>query len=159
MFVRGYLGSVSTTLGTVATVNSTGSSAATGNSLSPSDSCPLFSDDSGGDNATTFASVYLPPITARINAMLSGNLTFADSDVSLFPYLCGFESQIVGKLSPWCGVFTDEELLSYEYAQDLRYYYGLGPGTVLEQQAMVPFLNSLVGILAEGPGVTVSDIS
>lgn len=154
MFVRGYLGSASTNLGTVATVNSTGSPAAVGDSLAPSDLCPLFDDDSGGDNATTFAGVYLPPIVDRMNTLLTGNLTFTSSDVSLFPYLCGFESQIVGKLSSWCGTFTDAELLEYEYAQDLRYYYGLGPGTELEQLMMVPFLNSLVGILAEGPGVT-----
>lgn len=154
MFVRGYLGSASSTLGSVVTVNSTGSTAAVGDSLAPSDSCPLFDDDSGGDNATEFAGIYLPPIVDRMNALLTGNLTFDASDVSLFPYLCGFESQIVGKLSPWCGTFNDSELLQYEYAQDLRYYYGVGPGTELEQLMMVPYLNSLVSILAEGPGVT-----
>lgn len=68
------------------------------------------------------------------------------------PYLCGFESQITGRLSPWCNVFTDHELRQYSYAQDLRYYYGLGPGTDLEQTMMTPYLNSLVGLLADGPG-------
>lgn len=154
MFLRGYLGAASEHLGTVVTVNSTGSVDAVGDSLAPSDSCPLFDDDSGGDYATTFDDIYLPPIVDRLNALLKGNLTLDADDVSLFPYLCGFESQIVGKLSPFCGVFTDAELEQYEYRQDLRYYYGVGPGTELEQLMMVPFLNSLVGILAEGPGVT-----
>lgn len=67
------------------------------------------------------------------------------------PYLCGFESQITGRLSPWCNVFTDYELQQYEYAQDIRYWYGLGPGTDLEQTMMVPYLNALVGILQDGP--------
>lgn len=68
------------------------------------------------------------------------------------PYLCGFESQITGRLSPWCNIFTDYELQQYEYAQDIRYWYGLGPGTDLEQTMMMPYLNALVGLLEEGPG-------
>lgn len=58
--------------------------------------------------------------------MLTGNLTFATTDVQIFPYLCGFETQITGKQSPWCSTFTAAELNEYEYAQDLRYYYGSG---------------------------------
>lgn len=94
--------------------------------MAPSDGCPTYSDDSGGSNATTWANVYLPPITARINALLKGNLTFTATEVSLFPSLCGFETPILGYLSPWCYVFTDDELKAYEYAQDIRYYYGSG---------------------------------
>ncbi len=70
------------------------------------------------------------------------------------PYLCGFESQITGRLSPWCGVFTDDELKSYEYYNDLRYYYGIGPGTELPSTMMMPFVNSLVGLLTQGPNIT-----
>lgn len=98
-------------------------------------------------------SLYLPPILARLEAMIDGNLTFTTTDVSIMPYLCGFESQITGTLSPWCSVFTDAELKQYEYAQDLRYYYGIGPGVDLASKMMLPYLNSLVGILAHGPGV------
>jgi hypothetical protein len=115
MFIRGYLGPNSDRLGNVVTVSSTASPQALGNSLSPSDLCPNFVDGNGGTSATTWDSIYLPPITARINALLKGNLIFTGSDVSIFPYLCGFESQIVGKLSPCCGTFTDEELKDYEY--------------------------------------------
>lgn len=50
-------------------------------------------------------------------------------------------------------MFTDEELRQYEYAQDIRYWYGLGPGTDLEQTMMMPYLNALVGLLQEGPGI------
>ena len=85
--------------------------------------------------------------------MITGNLNFTTTDVSIMPYLCGFESQITGTLSPWCGVFTDAELKQYEYSQDLRYYYGMGPGTDLPSKMMLPYLSSLVGILAHGPGI------
>lgn len=40
----------------------------------------------------------------------------------------------------------------YEYAQDLRYYYGIGDGVDLPSKMMLPFLNSLVGHLEDGPG-------
>jgi acid phosphatase len=85
MFVRGFLGTNSDTLGTIITVNSTGSPEALGDSLSPSDLCPAFVDGNGGTYATTWDSIYLPPITARLNALLTGNLTFTTSDVSNFP--------------------------------------------------------------------------
>ena len=85
--------------------------------------------------------------------MITGDLNFTTTDVSIMPYLCGFESQITGTLSPWCGVFTDAELKQYEYSQDLRYYYGMGPGTDLPSKMMLPYLSSLVGILAHGPGI------
>ncbi|KAH8682989.1 histidine phosphatase superfamily [Tricladium varicosporioides] len=151
-FVRGFLGPSASTLGQVITVNSTGSPQALFDSLSPSDMCPNFKDGNGGTAATNWSSIYLPPITARLNALITGNLTLATTDVSIFPYLCGFESQITGALSPWCSVFTDEELRQYEYAQDLRYYYGIGDGVDLPSKMMLPFLNSLMGVIADGPG-------
>jgi acid phosphatase len=102
---------------------------------------------------TTWNSIYLPPILSRLEKLIDGNLNFTTTDVSIMPYLCGFESQITGTLSPWCSVFTDKELTQYEYAQDLRYYYGMGPGEDLPSKMMLPYLNALVGILDQGPGV------
>ncbi|TGO83716.1 hypothetical protein BPOR_0603g00060 [Botrytis porri] len=147
-FVRGFLGSSASNLGVVVTINSTGSELALFDSLSPSDLCPSFVDG----NETTWNSIYLPPIHVRLQSLIKGNLNFSTTDVSIMPYLCGFESQITGTLSPWCGVFTDEELKQYEYAQDLRYYYGTGPGQDLPSKMMLPYLSSLVKILEQGPG-------
>jgi acid phosphatase len=101
-------------------------SGAVGNSLATSDQCHNFKDASGGDYISEWQDIYLPPITKRLNGKLHGNLTLTDDQVSLFPYLCGFETQITGRVSPWCDVFTKKETLEYEYAQDLRYYYGTG---------------------------------
>jgi acid phosphatase len=153
MFVQGYMGPSANTLGNVVSINAKGGGLAVGNSLGPSDSCPTFKDTSGGDIPTTWDAIYLPPITARLNALLDGNLTLLDSNVNIFPYLCGFESQITGKLSPFCGVFTDEELKQYQYRQDLRYFYGLGPGASLAKNIFLPFLSGVVDILKQGPGV------
>lgn len=52
-FLNGYLYEYADSYGTVVSVNSTGSPAAIGNSLGPSDSCPAFgSISSGGNNVT-----------------------------------------------------------------------------------------------------------
>lgn len=88
----------------------------------------------------------------RINEMVEG-IEFTEDDILFMPYLCGFESQITGRLSPWCGVFNDEELKEYEYAQDLHYYYGIGPGSTYPTNLLfLPFLKSLVQLLEAGPG-------
>ncbi|EFX01736.1 histidine acid phosphatase [Grosmannia clavigera kw1407] len=151
LFTTGFLGVNATSLGNVVVVTSTGSTDAIGNSLAPSDACPNFVDVSGGAYATNWTNVYVPPIQKRLQALISGNLTLTSSDVSQMPYLCGFESQITGKVSPWCNVFTNEELQHYQYSNDLRYYYGVGPGTDLPATMMLPFLNAVVGLLAKGP--------
>ncbi len=152
MFVRGYLGPFAPLNGDVISVTSTGFPGAVGDSLSPSDMCPKFADTQGATQQTEWTAVFLPPIKQRLQALITGNLTLTDADVLQIPYLCGFESQITGRLSPWCGVFTDDELKSYEYYNDLRYYYGIGPGTALPSTMMMPFVNALVGgLLAHGP--------
>lgn len=55
-FVRGFLGTEASTVGTVITVNSTGSPLALFDSLSPSDQCPNFVDASGGTYGIIFPS-------------------------------------------------------------------------------------------------------
>lgn len=152
LFARGYLGPNSS-YGDVYVVNADTPSAV-GNSLATSDSCPNFKDSSGGTYASTWDNIYLPPITKRLNELITGNLTFTDSDVSNFPYLCGFETQITGRRSPWCDVFKDDEILQYEYRQDLRYYYGTGPGAGRNMTVMMPVLQGVIDLLQKGPNVT-----
>lgn len=152
LFARGYLGPNVTTVGSVYVLNQT-DPRSVANSLAASDLCKNYDDNSGGDDATTWANIYLPPIANRINSLVHG-LNFTTSDVSLFPYLCGFESQITGKTSPWCSVLTESETLDYEYAQDIRYYYGTGPGTDLEKNLMLPFLTALIQRFVDGPNAS-----
>ncbi|KAE8147978.1 histidine phosphatase superfamily [Aspergillus avenaceus] len=152
LFARGYLGPNSS-YGDIYVVDAD-DPAAVGNSLATSDQCPDFQDTGGGRYVSTWEEAYLPPITARLNALLSGNLTLTDDQVKLFPYLCGFETQITGRVSPWCGVFGEQEVLAYEYAQDLRYYYGTGPGAGKNMTVMLPVLRGIVDLLRDGPTAT-----
>jgi acid phosphatase len=154
MFLHGYMGPNATRLGDVVSVTSKVYPGAIGNSLAPSDQCPKFSDPSGSEQVEIWKKVYVPPIWERVQSMIEGDLVFTEYDITLFPYLCGFESQITGQLSPWCGIFTDDELKSYEYQNDLRYFYGIGVGTDLPKKMMTPYLGSLVKLLQDGPGAT-----
>ncbi|KAJ5316526.1 hypothetical protein N7508_001034 [Penicillium antarcticum] len=153
-FIRGYLYEYADTYGTVVSVNSTGSNSAIGNSLGPSDSCPKFaSTSSGGNNVTNWDATWVPRTVKRLNSLLSGGLTFTETEVLFFPYMCAYESQITGNLSPWCDVFTESELRKYAYSQDLSYFYGVGPGSVGPAKVLfLPFLESLVSLLEKGPG-------
>ena len=152
--MRGFLGWEAGARGGVISVTSRGFPEALGNSLGPSDMCPRFEDTAGAKQTAEWTGVFVPPIRARLRSLIDGNLTLSDDDVTRIPYLCGFESQITGVLSPWCGVFTDAELRDYAYLNDLRYYYGVGPGSGLPATMMTPFLDSLVGLLQRGPNVT-----
>lgn len=69
--------------------------------------------------------------------------------------MCAYESQITGRLSDWCGVFTEDELRNYAYSQDLSYYYSVGPGSDgPARKLFLPFLESLLTLLSKGPGQT-----
>ncbi|EKG22508.1 Histidine phosphatase superfamily clade-2 [Macrophomina phaseolina MS6] len=156
LFARGYLGPNATTLGSIYVVNGS-APASLANSLATSNLCPAYSDNGGGDPKDEWDSTYLPPATDRINALLRGNLTFSAADVGIFAYLCGFETQITGARSPWCGTLTPHEFLQYEYAQDLRYWYGNGAGNGVAKATMLPFLQGLVQRFRAGPGATYVD--
>ncbi|KIW30485.1 uncharacterized protein PV07_06227 [Cladophialophora immunda] len=155
LFARGFLGPNATTLGTVYVLNNT-DPRGLANSLGVSDLCPAYNDTMGGPAAATWANVYLPPIVARINALTTpkGAVNFNTTDVAMFPLLCGFESEMTGKRSPWCNVFTEQELQAYEYSQDLRFYYGHGPGSLKNSTFMLPFLSALVSRFIDGPNKT-----
>ncbi|GME66370.1 Histidine phosphatase superfamily clade-2 [Neofusicoccum parvum] len=156
LFARGYLGPNATALGAIYVVNGS-DPRSLANSLATSNLCPAYDDNGGGAPKDAWDAAYLPPATARVNALLRGNLTFAAADVGIFAYLCGFETQIVGARSPWCGVLTPAEVLQYEYAQDLRYWYGSGAGNAVARAAMLPFLAGLARRFADGPDAVYVD--
>ncbi|KAK8034331.1 histidine acid phosphatase [Apiospora rasikravindrae] len=154
MFVRGFLGWEADSLGSVVSVTSKGFPGGIGDSLAPSDMCPKFADTEGSEQQSAWDKIWIPPVQARLNSLISGNLTLTAGDITSIPYLCGYESQITGRLSPWCDVLTDEELKSYQYSNDMRYFYGIGPGTDLNKKMMTPYLDALMGLFTQGPNIT-----
>jgi acid phosphatase len=154
LFARGYLGPNATVDGSVYVLNNS-DPRSVANSLAASDLCPAFSDPAGGKNATIWNNIYLPPIVDRVAKLVPG-INFTTTDVSIFGYLCGFETQITGRRSPWCDTLTEEEFLQYEYAQDIRYWYGDGGlGTTgVGRYMMLPFLTDLVSVFVNGPNAS-----
>jgi acid phosphatase len=153
LFARGFLGPNATDLGSIYALNSS-DLRSWQNSLGPSDLCLAYNDNGGGDQKSAWDNKYQPPIQRRLNKMLKGSFQFTQSDVDTIPYLCGFESQITGSRSPWCDVFTEDEILQYEYSQDLRYWYGTGLGTDIEKYLMLPVLQGVVNRFVDGPNAT-----
>ncbi|KXJ87547.1 histidine acid phosphatase [Microdochium bolleyi] len=150
-FVHGYLGVFGKTNGSVISVTGKGFPGGTGDTLAPSDMCPAFVDTSGADQVAAWDAVWVPPVLERLQALITGNLTLTADDITQGPYLCGFESHITGRLSPWCDIFTDEEFRQYQYRNDLRYWYGVGPGAPLNKKMMTPYLDALMGLFKKGP--------
>ncbi|GAB7340829.1 hypothetical protein MBLNU457_7191t1 [Dothideomycetes sp. NU457] len=153
LFARGYLGPDAETLGTVHVLNNS-DPRSIANTLAASDLCPAYLDNSGGVYATNWSNVYTPPIVNRINSLVKG-INFTASDVTTFPVLCGFETPITGRRSPWCEVLRQNEIEAFEYAQDIRYWYGSGKGAgPVDQKLMLPFLTAVVQRLVDGPNHT-----
>ncbi|PNS16402.1 Acid phosphatase PHO1 [Sphaceloma murrayae] len=150
LFARGFLGP-NASLADIHVVTASQSSAI-GNSLATSDSCPTFRDTSGSSFTQAWDAKYLPPVVARLNTMIKGAFQVNATDVAKMPYLCGFETQITGRRSPWCDVLEEQEVLDYQYRQDLRYYHGTGPGSGNNASVQLPILQGVVDILNAGPG-------
>jgi acid phosphatase len=151
-FARGFLGPNAAELGTIYALNAS-DPASWMNSLGASDLCKAYNDEGGSPYKDVWDSIYLPPIRARLNAEIHGDFNLTDGDVSSLAYLCGFETQIVGSRSPFCDVLTEDEILQYEYAQDLRYWYGTGLGSDIEKYQMLPIVEGLVQRFVDGPNV------
>jgi hypothetical protein len=67
--------------------------------------------------------------------------------------LCPYETvhSPVGKLSPFCGLFTEKEWHEYDYYQSLGKYYGYGWGEALGATQGVGFANELIARLTSAP--------
>ena len=117
--------------------------------------CTAFEASSISSAAqSTYASVFSPPITARLNANLpNANLTMSDT-ISIMD-LCPFETVASSSstVSPFCTLFTSAEWKQYDYYQSLGKYYGYGPGNPLGPTQGVGFVNELVARLTGKPVV------
>lgn len=130
--------------------------------ITPMDMCAGWEYSYGSTPVAEWGSVYLPPIAARINSVLSDaypGVNFTASNVHGMLYACAYGTSVSGiGSSPWCGVFQPEEILNHEYEYDLlmrgAFGYGL-PGD------MGPLLGSLLvsnvtAFLQNDDGVTAS---
>ena len=100
--------------------------------ITPMDTCPKWQYAYGGNKTSTWGTHYIPPITARLNALLRPYVVLTDTDTHGALYACAYDLAALGPTaSPWCSVFTEHEIEAFEYELDLlmegAFGYGL-PG-------------------------------
>ena len=84
---------------------------------------------------------------ARLNAE-APSFNFTQDDITGMFELCGYETVIRGS-SPFCSLqlFTPDEWLGFEYANDLMYFYNTGYGRDLSPSLGFPWVNASVAAL------------
>ena len=117
------------------------------NTLTPYSSCSAYSTTGGTDQSNQFTDVYAAPILSRLRSQAPG-FNWTANDVVAMQQLCGYETVIRGS-SPFCSttLFSPNEWLGFEYANDLKYYYNLGYGDPLAGVIGFPWLNATMGLL------------
>ncbi|THU89422.1 phosphoglycerate mutase-like protein [Dendrothele bispora CBS 962.96] len=162
-FTRGYLsaGNYLTTpslnRGTLIVLPDSTTNTTFADSLTPSSSCPAYGIFSGNGSSTSdsFRSTFRQGIADRLNRFLDG-LVLDTTDIGVMQDLCGFGFEVSGD-HRFCDIFTENEWLDYEYAHDLNYYYGSGPGNPLSATVGFPWLKAVTDLFEVGPGNTVKN--
>ncbi|KAI0746699.1 phosphoglycerate mutase-like protein [Daedaleopsis nitida] len=121
-------------------------------SLTPSAACPAYKSGDTSSKAGDFRATYQGKIAARLNRFLDG-LALSAADIGVMQDLCGFQAEVSGD-TRFCEVFEDSEWLDYEYAHDLNYYYGSGPGNPFSATTGVPWVKAVADLFVAGPGAT-----
>ncbi|GAC75029.1 multiple inositol polyphosphate phosphatase [Moesziomyces antarcticus T-34] len=111
--------------------------------------CPYSANDTSSDKAfAAWNSVYLPKVVSRLQRALP-NLNLTTSDVQAMQNACPFQSAYLGRLSPFCAIFTLREWELYSYGQDLQQYENAGYGGPLGRAWSVGWVNELLARLTE----------
>ncbi|TBU31476.1 phosphoglycerate mutase-like protein [Dichomitus squalens] len=121
-------------------------------SLTPSAACPAYSSGDTSVKATVFRRTNQGNIAKRLNQFLDG-LTLNATDIGVMQDLCGFQAEVSGD-TRFCDIFQDSEWLDYEYAHDLNYYYGSGPGNPFSATVGYPWLKAIADLFSSGPNTT-----
>lgn len=131
-FMDGYYGRYASSN---ATLNLIAENSTTVSWITSMDTCDAWEYSFGSDLVDAWGAVYLPPITARLNKQLSASfpgVNFTADHVHGMLYACAYGTAVYGEnSSPWCALFTPEEILHNEYEYDLlmRGAFGYGqPG-------------------------------
>ncbi|KAJ7106225.1 phosphoglycerate mutase-like protein [Mycena epipterygia] len=85
--------------------------------ITPMDTCPKWQYAYGQNPVDAWGAVYLPPITKRLNKLVPG-VNFTNDDTHGALYACAYDYAAY-TVSPWCAVFTSDEILDFEYELDL----------------------------------------
>ncbi|KIJ57313.1 hypothetical protein M422DRAFT_149384 [Sphaerobolus stellatus SS14] len=99
---------------------------------------------------TVWQNTFGPAIVARLNALAPG-ANLSNADIPPLISLCPFDTLAKETVSPWCGLFTEQDFQSFEYFGDLDKYYGTGYGQALGPVQGVGYINELLARLTGKP--------
>ncbi|KAK3985399.1 histidine phosphatase superfamily [Cladorrhinum sp. PSN332] len=124
------------------------------NSLTPNKSCARYNGSAGGDESLEWRRVFTRPIVERLNGMVGDSdegkkgFEFTAEDVYGMMQLCGYESVVRGG-SKFCNLelFAPDEWLGFEYAEDVRYHYGVGYGSEVSGVMGLPWVRATGDLL------------
>jgi len=122
------------------------------NTLAPFSTCNNSNNAIGGFGGieeNVWVANYLANATIRLQKQIKGiNLTV--SDVFGMQQTCAYETVALG-FSAFCDLFTQEEWEGYEYANDLDFWYGEGPGNPTSSAQGIGYVQELVARLTGVP--------
>lgn len=116
-------------------------------SLTPYKACPAYSSSYGSEQSSTYVKKYTAPILNRLHTLAPGFNWTSDDVTGMFEW-CGYDTVVRGD-SPFCSLslFSPDEWLSFEYAQDLMYHYNTGYGNQVSGTLGFPWLNATAALL------------
>ena len=126
------------------------------NSTLNHDLCTAFENGTDSDIAddaqAIWANVFVPPIQARLNRGLPGANLSIDETIDMMD-LCPFNTvaSSMGKISPFCTLFTDAEWIQYNYYETLGKWYGYSYGNPLGPTQGAGFTNELIARMTNKP--------
>ncbi|KAK5288317.1 hypothetical protein LTR43_007999 [Exophiala xenobiotica] len=128
------------------------------NTLTPYDSCPVYSSSAGSKQSQQYLSRWSKPYLARLNHVFS-SFNFTANDLVGMLELCGYETVIRGS-SPFCSLdlFPPDAWLSFEYTQDIQYFYNTGYGQPASGYIGFPWMNTTMSLLSSDGGPNSQDI-
>ncbi|KIV84262.1 hypothetical protein PV11_00052 [Exophiala sideris] len=128
------------------------------NTLTPYDSCPAYSSSAGSKQSQQYLSRWTTPYLNQLNQAYSG-FNFTATDIIGMMELCGYETVIRGS-SPFCSLdlFPPDAWLSFEYTNDIMYFYNTGYGQPVSGYIGFPWVNATMDLLASDDGADSQDI-
>ncbi|KAH7929307.1 phosphoglycerate mutase-like protein [Leucogyrophana mollusca] len=103
----------------------------------------------GYSQASKWENIYLQSALKRLQPMIQGyNLSI--TDLFEMQQTCAYETVALG-YSMFCDLFTEEEWNGFEYAQDLQYWYNVGPGNPTAAAMGLGYVQELVARLTQTP--------
>lgn len=117
--------------------------------------CTKFENSELKDHVSdNFTETFAPAIRDRLESDLPG-IALSTGDVVYLMDMCAFDTVArtpdASELSPFCGIFTDEEWTKYNYLLSLKKYYGYGAGNTLGPAQGIGYTNELIARLTQTP--------